>query len=400
MCAGNAGTMEKEQSKAKPFLPILSVGATAGTIYDIISKSVGFIDLLNEEGTSAFYSLIRPGVLALIALIFSIAYISTAKNTKSQADGENAPGGVALFFTKLANVVVKTCIGLLIVAIIATGVYGALLYKEYSQRPRINICDYVNLEPAIEGYDGQATFDQTKVENTLSYYIKDIFKETNTKNFDNTKDYNEEQDAWSRFYNNLHYELPANASGLSNGDTLTFTVDYQGTDLSQIKADTHVIIEGLGTPKTIQIGTDTAELPYRFTDQYQASAEKSDVIQAAESYMENNFMDNTVTDFVSQSFFCKPKYDNGSSPDALVVVTSYTRYKGESYEKKCYKACYVYPFDSRATADLIGNEDFGGDVVIKFRNDNETTDLEQLEREIRSGSKFDTSTEYELMVIE
>ncbi len=79
-----------------------------------------------------------------------------------------------------------------------------------------------------------------------------------------------------------------------------------------------------------------------------------------------------------------------TEPDALAVVVRYTLNKGEKNESVKYDACHLYPFDSRASSDMI-TENVEG---FRFRGDFETGDEKKLEDGIRRGDKFNSKAEY------
>lgn len=84
--------MEKKKNIPKPLVPLLSIAATAGSIYGIFSKAAGFLDLLLSEGTDAFGTFIRPAILGLLALILSFSYITSTGKKKGQTaeDGSSS----------------------------------------------------------------------------------------------------------------------------------------------------------------------------------------------------------------------------------------------------------------------------------------------------------------------
>lgn len=391
--------MEKKESRIpKPLLPILTAGSIAASIYGILSKAFAFVESLNEQGTGALTDLIKPGILVLISLILSIAYISSSnKSKKMAAEGESS---AAKAVRTIIDVIVRTCIGLLIVAIIASGVYGYLMYREYMQRPRINVLDFVNVSEAIDGYNGTGTFSEDKVEYNVPIYVEDLYKEGD--NFDNREDYAEEQSEWDDFRSYLKYEVKPSDDPLDNDDTVTISAEYQGKDLFDRQAKMHIVFHGIGEKeaRTVKVG-DIKELPTRYANQSEVNAAKSDVINAACDKLENDTLTKyNASDYQAGCVFCMPKYNRDTEPDALVIVASYIQDKGESYERKMYRACYIYPFDSRVGTDITGRSGGWESGELQFILDDPTEDLGQLEREIKSGDKFDSNAEYGMEKIE
>ena len=385
--------MSKKNHFPKSFALMLTVATTAGTIYDIITKAVGFLDLLSSDGTDAFRTFIRPAILALLALIMSIAYISSDKSAGKNADvdAQNAVPGV---IERICKAIVKTCIVVVIIGCIGGAVYGYFIYKEYMQRPLINVYDYIDITPAISGYEGEATLDVERIENKFPYSISDLYSDTNTKNYDHNEDYTDRQEAWNDFCQNLFYDYGAVTTNLTNDSELKVTIDYQGKDLSKIKARTHLRIEGVGETKTYRVG-DICELPHKFENAANAREEKGDVITDVENYLKNSIDGTDVSNIKIASFFCKPVYAENSSPDGLAVVAQFTVFTGSESEKKLYKSCYLYPFDSRASSDMITEYKPGFNFNEEYATDNE----QELEKEIRRGDQFGTNSEYTLEVI-
>ena len=70
--------------------------------------------------------------------------------------------------------------------------------------------------------------------------------------------------------------------------------------------------------------------------------------------------------------------------------------KGKSNDVVEYDACYLYPFDSRASSDMI-TQDVDGFI---FRGDFETQNDVTLRNEIERGDKFNSSAEYSVEYIQ
>ena len=390
--------MEKKKNIPKPLVPLLSIAATAGSIYGIFSKAAGFLDLLLSEGTDAFGTFIRPAILGLLALILSFSYItSTGKKKGQTAEDGSSSGSAAVAADRVLRTLVKFCICIVILGIIYAGVSAYLSYKEYTQRPTVNVYDYIDIAPAIEGYEGQATFDESRVENNLPYDLREIYSETNTKNYDHNEDYTEGQEAWGDFCNNLHFTYTGGTENLTNDDEIVLTIDYQGKDLSRIKAKTRLRIEGVGEPKHYKVG-DLADLPHLFENAAQAKEEKSDVIADVESYLTNYVQSqhNDASDITCASFLCKPKYSEDSAPDALVVVARYLlEFGGE--QQASYVYCYLYPFDSRASSDMITqlspDYTFANGPFPYY-------DVNEIEQVITRGDPFYNASEYTMEAID
>lgn len=392
--------MEEKKNKnkniPKPLVPLLSVAATAGSIYGVFTKAAGFLDLLLSEGTDAFGTFIRPAVLGLLALILSFSYISSNKKGKTAEDG-SASGSAAVAADRVLRTLVKFCICIVILGIVYAGVSAYFSYKEYKQRPTVNVYDYIDITPAIEGYEGRATFDESRVQNNLPYDLREIYSETNTKNYDHNEDYSEGQEAWGDFYSNLHFTYTGGTENLTNDDEIVLTIDYQGKDLSRIKAKTRLRIEGVGEPKHYKVG-DLANLPHLFENAAQAKEEKSDVIADVESYLRNYVQSqhNDASDITCASFLCKPKYSVDSAPDALVVVARYSLEFGER-QLTSYVYCDLSPFDSRASSDMI--TELSPDYSFSngpFPYD----DVNEIEQLITRGDPFYNVSEYTMEAID
>ena len=93
---------------------------------------MNLIKQLDEYGADeVLKGLVVPGLIAVVALIISVIYLRSYKQSqKSGAD--NAEGGL---FARFFNALAKLFIALFILAVIACGVFGYIQYKEITQRP-------------------------------------------------------------------------------------------------------------------------------------------------------------------------------------------------------------------------------------------------------------------------
>lgn len=392
---------DKKKGLPKQLLPWVSVFTTASFLYDVITKAASFFDLLSSEGTNAFLTFVRPAIIALIALIVSISYLSSvrkkpAKGAAGDAQAGSADAGKRSAGEAVYMFITKVCIGILILGIIVGIGWGYFTYREYMQRPKVDIVrDYIDFESAISGYDGEAVFDKDEVRENLPADIEEVYSDYGTENLDRNANYDERQEAWDEFRRNLNITYEDMAPGFTNDDEIVVRVDYQAKNLSQIKSATHLRIIGVDETHTIKV-SDIKELPHRFANAAQAREEKDEVITDFENNLINSVSGTHTSDIECRSFLCKPKYGETTEPDGLAVVVKYTFDKGGTMESVNYDACYLYPFDSRASSDMI-TQNVDGFV---FRGDFDTKDEEKLETEIRRGDKFNSNAEYSLEYIQ
>ncbi len=395
--------MEKKESRIpKPLLPFATLLSTAIAIFNAISGTMNLIDQLDKYGASGVLKgLVVPGLIAVVALIISVIYLRSYKQSqKSGAD--NAEGGL---FARFFNALAKLFIALFILAVIACGVFGYMHYKDITQRPQIPITDNYDLAGAITGYNGSGKFVASEVEEDLLSDFAETFKKYDKHNQSGKQEISDEkQSMWSDFLRNIDIDCE-DQDGLSNDSMLKVTVSYVGQeeDVKKLEHDLHIKIKELNKPIERPVGK-IKKLPDRLSGAEQAASEKGDVIRAVAERLETDIRNNheDLIDYSWEALFCTPGYSSDNEPDALVIRAAYSYYfLGDPNDvEKLYSISYIYPFDGRVDVDMLSDNsdrELEDGVTLEYEKYCYTNkDPDALDNLIRSGSLFNSSVNYHI----
>ena len=414
----------------KTGISILTIASVVFTVIGGINDAADFWERLDTMGIrDALTGSTLVLILAVVAVIFSIAYLFSSWRAKrrakkalvelaEQAEAAKARGEefvmpertmgarVGSAMSTVLDAITKTIIVLFIIALIGLAGFTAVKVNEFNNRPTFNALESVEIKGCVEGYDGLGFVNPDKIVYSAPDDITEIYKDS--KNYKKTKDYSNEQQLWSQVKQDLTYTItPDTSEGgtLSNGETVTVTVTLPGYSIPKLQSDLKMKITGIDQSKEYVI----EGLPHKFNTGEQAASEKSAFISAAMDKVRikayencNNFMGDYYSDYeVVGAYLCKPNSNPDTNPDALLIIAQYQRQAGTEFASQDTVMLYAYPFDSNTAESDLDNEFISvGDEGVRVVTEIHTyAKPEQVIDPFATGIYLSGSSSYELLEI-
>lgn len=411
----------------KTGISILTIASVVFTVIGGINDAADFwerLDTLGIRDALTGSSLVL--ILAVVAIIFSIAYLFSSWKAKRRAKKElvalaeqaeeaksrgeefvmpekSVGAKVGSAMSTVLDAITKTIIALFIIALIGIGCFTAVKINEFNNRPVFNALDAVEIEGCVEGYDGLGYIVDKKIVYSIPDLVTEIY--SSSKNYKKSKDYSNEQALWSQVKEDITYTITPDTSDggtLSNGDKVTVTVTLPGYSIPKLQSDLHMKIEGIDQSKEYTV----EGLAHKFDSAEQAVSEKADFISAATDKVRikayencDNFMGDYYSDYeLVAAYLCKPKSNPDTNPDALLVIAQYQRQAGSEFASQDTVMLYAYPFDSNTTEADLENEFIpSGEEGVRVRTEIHTyAKPEQVIDSFSTGIYLSGSTSYEL----
>ena len=204
----------------KTGISILTIASVVFTVIGGINDAADFWERLDTMGIrDALTGSTLVLILAVVAVIFSIAYLFSSWRAKrrakkalvelaEQAEAAKARGEefvmpertigakVGSAMSTVLDAITKTIIVLFIIALIGLAGFTAVKVNEFNNRPTFNALESVEIKGCVEGYDGLGFVNPDKIVYSAPDDITEIYKDS--KNYKKTKDYSNEQQLQSR----------------------------------------------------------------------------------------------------------------------------------------------------------------------------------------------------------
>ncbi len=368
-------------------------------------------------------------IFAAVAVLFSLVYLFSAWRAKRsdrkqmlnlvrQAEEAKARGEefvmpdktvgskVGSALSAVLDTLTKTLIAVFILGLIVAAVFIGLKVTEIQNRPTFNVIEAVDMTDCVKGYDGLGYIDETRIVYNLPEDIIEVYKDS--KNYKKTKDYSDQQEIWTQFLRDLEYKIePDTSQGgtLKNGDTITITATLPGYSVPNLQGELNIELAGIGESKEMTV----SGLPYKYTDAATVLNEQHDFIGAAyeklklESYKEfKNFQTPDYSSFIFDAvYLCKPKYNEDTNPDALLMIAHTDVDPGTEYANTHTMVFYSYPFDSNVkTSDVENENEYStGEEVYVSVDFRKYTTPDKVKEAFEAGLYFSASTAYDMIEI-
>ncbi|MBO5994327.1 MAG: hypothetical protein J6Q41_02290 [Firmicutes bacterium] len=279
----------------------------------------------------------------------------------------------------------------------------AAIQEEINNRPVVNVLDWVDVTPAIFGYDGLAYVDKREIVYDQPTDIVEILK--TSKNYDEEADYSGRQAQWAQVLRDLKYTVSPDTSeggSLSNGDKVTVTATLPEHNLEALEEELHIKIQGIDESRDFIV----EGLPYKYDSPNQTVSEKSGFIQTAVNALNAQAaseFDSSKGDYssfkVDGTYLAKPVTRPDLNPDALLILGHVDQDADTEYPSTHTAALYVLPFDCNVQVsdlDVINSYEAENGILVKVEYFNYHTP-EQVLKSFSKGIYFAADTAYEMV---
>ena len=381
--------MRKDTDKTKIPHKVLGLGTLISILFTGVSYFNTATDFWEKLGTygiveaatgsSVFFVL--AGVTVLISIVYLISSCINGRRARKEARraSVNAEPGADLAAgsgeaqdtdqaagrrssVSILDMITRSLIVAGVIALVVLGVKIWGIVDEFRNRPTYDVLSGIDISQAITGYDGLGYVDEDMISRTVPEDFLEIYKKSS--NYSVEEDYSGRQALWSQVLIDLNYRIEPDTSRggtLSNGDAVTITAELPGYNIPKLESRLGMNLEGIGSTKEYTV----SGLPYKYDDAAEAAAGQADFISAAYDRLKiqaysayNNFEYGSYGEFTFDGvYLCKPKHNEDTNPDALLILAHIVENPGREYEATHTFIFYSMPFDSLTVESDVENED-------------------------------------------